>query len=62
MSLTHLVECKGDLSLVRVVDGSINVEICADGFHPAHGVGRFSREVGRESRFEFRDSSRHGHG
>ena len=41
-SLAHFVECKSDLSFVSVVDGGVNVEVCADGLHPAHDVGRFS--------------------
>ena len=61
-SFAHLVECKCDLSFIRVIDGRIDEEVCTDGFHPAHGISRLSREIGREGCFEFGGNSGHGGG
>ena len=61
-SLANFVDCKSDLLFISVVDGCVDEEVCTDGFHPVHGVGRFSREISREGCFKFRGGRGHGGG
>ena len=61
-SFAHPVECESGLLFISDIDGHVNEEVCADDFHPAHGIGRFSREVSWEGRFEFWGGSGHGCG
>ena len=62
LSFAHYVECKCDFPFISVIDGCIDKEICADGFHPVHGIGGFPREVSRKCCLEFKGGSGHGGG
>ena len=59
-SFAHLVEHCHDFPFIDSIDRCIDVEVRFDGFHPAHGVGGFSREVSRECCLEFRVGGEHG--